>query len=239
MIPKIIHYCWFGQKDKPKLVNKCIASWHKYCPDYKILEWSEENVDLDEYPYLRWCYNNEKWAFVSDFARLLIVQKHGGLYFDTDVELIRNPDHLLVYESFFGFENSDYVATGLGFGSEANHPVLQVMINQYTQLRQKDDGSFSLIGCPIMNTLSLESLGLLKNGAFQTIQGASILPADFLNPYEDATGRMFKTENTISIHWYGKSWLSKGSIIRSRITRPLHRLFGIECFNWLKKNTPT
>ena len=117
MIPKIIHYCWFGKKEKSSLAKKCIESWRKYCPDYEIIEWNEENFDLAQYPYIQWCYKNEKWAFLSDFARLLIIGQHGGIYFDTDVELLRNPDELLQYKAFYGFENKQYINTGEGFGS--------------------------------------------------------------------------------------------------------------------------
>ena len=81
MIPKKIHYCWFGGAEKSKKIQRCIASWKRYCPDYEIVEWNESNFDLDQHPYLRWCHNNKKWAFLSDFARLLVVYEHGGIYF--------------------------------------------------------------------------------------------------------------------------------------------------------------
>ena len=95
MIPKKIHYCWFGRNEKPKAVQKCIASWKKYCPDYEIIEWNEDNFDVQQNPYIKYCYDNKKWAFLSDLVRLLVVCEHGGIYFDTDVELVRNPDFLL------------------------------------------------------------------------------------------------------------------------------------------------
>ena len=105
MIPKKIHYCWFGNNEKSKKVKKCISSWEKYCTDYEIIEWNEKNFDLSQHPYLQWCHNNKKWAFLSDFARLLIVKQNGGIYFDTDVELLKSPDELLNYSAFYGFEN--------------------------------------------------------------------------------------------------------------------------------------
>lgn len=94
MIPKRIHYCWFGRGEKPKLAERCIASWKKYCPDYEIIEWNEDNFDIAAYPYAAYCYRQKKWAFLSDFVRLVVVEAHGGLYFDTDVELVRKPDFL-------------------------------------------------------------------------------------------------------------------------------------------------
>ena len=118
MIPKKIHYCWFGGAEKPKLAQKCIASWKKLCPDYEFIEWNENSFDVDQYAYTKYCYGAKKWAFLSDFVRLIAVYENGGIYFDTDVELVKQPDDLLNYEAFFGFENDDFVATGLGFGAE-------------------------------------------------------------------------------------------------------------------------
>ena len=92
MIPKKVHYCWFGRGEKPRLAKKCIASWKKYCPDYEIIEWNEDNFDFARYPYAQYCLQNRKWAFLSDFVRLVVVCEHGGIYFDTDVELLRKPD---------------------------------------------------------------------------------------------------------------------------------------------------
>lgn len=235
MIPKTIHYCWFGENTKPKLVEKCIASWHKYCTEYSIVEWNEKNFDLDQHPYLRWCFNMQKWAFLSDFARLLIVQEHGGIYLDTDVELIQNPNSLLNNDAFFGFENKEFIATGLGFGSVPHHPILQTMIDKYRVMLPDNNGNYNVIGCPRLNTAALLPLGLKQDGSMQMVAGALILPADWLNPYDDATGVLNTTENTVAIHWYGKSWMSKSAIIRSTLTKPFHRLFGVHCFDWIKR----
>ena len=235
MIPKKIHYCWFGRGEKPKLAIKCIESWKKICPDYEIIEWTEDNFDINQHPYLRWCYENKKWAFLSDFARLLIVQKYGGLYFDTDVELIKSPNKLLNYEAFYGFENEENVATGLGFGSEPNHVIINEMVEQYLNLDCNAKGEYPLIVCPAVNTKALKKYGLKSNGMRQNVQGAEIFPAEYFNPYDDPTGILNKTKNTISIHWYSKSWLSKSAIIRSKITKPFHRIFGNDCFRWLKR----
>ena len=120
MIPKVIHYCWFGRGEKPKLAQKCIASWKKFCPDYEIIEWNEDNFDVNMNGYTRMCYEQKKYAFLSDYARLLVVAEHGGIYFDTDVELLVSPDFLLEHEAFWGFETPEYVASGLGFGSVAH-----------------------------------------------------------------------------------------------------------------------
>lgn len=235
MIPKKIHYCWFGRSEKSKLTKKCISSWKQYCPDYEIIEWNEDNFNIDQHPYLRWCYENQKWAFLSDFARLLIIKENGGIYFDTDVELIQKPDILLQYSAFFGFENNENIATGLGFGAEANHITVVAMIDLYMNIQKNADGSFPLIVCPALNTQALIPLGLCLNGERQSVKGAEILPVDFLNPYNDQTGVMTKTGNTISIHWYSKAWLDKKAVLRSQITKPFHRIFGVDCFRKFKK----
>lgn len=235
MIPKKIHYCWFGGKELPELAKKCIASWEKFCPDYEIIRWDESNFDLDQIPYTRWCYDNGKWAFLSDYARLAVVAEQGGLYFDTDVELVKSPEELLRLEAFYGFENDSAVATGLGFGAQAQHPTLVAMRQEYLALRQNEDGSFPVKACPALNTAALLPLGLILNGQRQNVAGAEILPIECLNPYDDATGKLHRTENTIGIHWYSKSWIGKGAVLRSKLTRPFHRIFGKDCFSWLKR----
>ena len=235
MIPKIIHYCWFGRGEKPKLAKKCIASWKKYCPDYEIIEWNEDNFDLDYNSFTRYCYDNRKWAFLSDFARLLVVAEHGGVYFDTDVELLKRPDELLQYEAFYGFENDHNIATGLGFGAEAKHPTIMAMNGKYEAIVPNADGSYPMIVCPALNTEALMPFGLRLDGTRQNIAGAEILPADWLNPYDDPTGRLNKTKNTISVHWYSKRWMSKRKIIRSTLTKPLHRIFGVDAFKRFRK----
>lgn len=234
MIPKVIHYCWFGGKEKPKSVQKCIASWKKNMPDYKVIEWNEDNFDMDIHPYTRFCFDNKKWAFLSDYARLWVVNNNGGLYFDTDVEALKSFDELLENDAFFGFENKDYIASGLGFGAVAHNITVEAMLKEYDNFCSGKEEP-NLIGCPTLNTKALIPLGLKLNGEKQIVGNALILPADFLNPFEDSTGRVRKTENTYSIHWYSKSALKKKDILRSKITRPFHRLFGEHCFDLIKK----
>ncbi len=235
MIPKKIHYCWFGRGEKPKLAQSCIASWRKYCPDYEIIEWNENNFNLDYNGYTRYCYDNRKWAFLSDFARLVVVAEHGGLYFDTDVELLKSPDELLQYGAFYGFENDCNVNTGEGFGAEAGHPTVLAMKQVYESIVLNADGSYPVAACPALNTQALIPFGLKLDGTRQNIAGAEILPVEYLNPYDDPTGRLNKTRNTLSVHWYSKSWMSKGTILRSRLTKPLHRIFGVDVFQKLRK----
>lgn len=235
MIPKKIHYCWFGRAEKPKLAKKCIASWKKYCPDYEIIEWNEDNFDINMNGYTKMCYEQKKYAFLSDYVRLLVVYQNGGLYFDTDVELVRSPDFLLGEEAFFGFETEgkkekkEIVNTGLAFGSVASGLALKMMLDEYNSLL---DGKSGTIGCPILNTQALIKLGLKPGGKKQKLSHATIYPKEYFNPYESTTGCLNKTKNTVSIHWYMGSFLTTKQKIRSAISKPLHRVFGV---NFMRK----
>lgn len=235
MIPPKIHYCWFGGKGKPKLAQKCIASWKRFCPDYEIIEWNENNVDLAEYPYLEWCYKNKKWAFLSDLVRLLVVFKYGGIYLDTDVEVVKPLDTLLGGQAFYGFENNEFVASGLGFGAVAGHTSVKKMIELYADMLPDENGELKLVGCPVLNTLALKGMGLHCDGQYQEFDGIIILSAEYLNPYDNSTGTLKQTVNTYSIHWYAKSALSPYAILRSRLTRPVHRIFGVNSLKWLRR----
>ena len=153
MIPKKIHYCWFGKNKLPDKAVKCINSWKKYCPDYEIIEWNEDNFDVRQNGYTAFTYDNRKIAFLSDYVRLLAVYQEGGVYLDVDVELIRPIDDLLLnHSAYFGFESSEYVNTGLGFGAEANNRIVKQMIEEYEQLL---DGKHDVVGCPTLNTQAL------------------------------------------------------------------------------------
>ena len=233
MIPKTIHYCWFGRGEKPQLAQKCIASWKKFCPDYEFVEWNEDNFDVNRNGYTRMCYEQKKYAFLSDYVRLLVIEEYGGIYFDTDVELLRPLDQLLTHPSFFGFEDAEHVNTGVGFGAESGNPAVQAMLAEYDPLLSGEQG---IIGCPILNTNALQKLGLCLNGEKQDLGIAVVYPADYFNPYDDPTGKLNKTKNTFSIHWYSKSWMSKGTVLRSKLTKPLHRLFGKDFFRKHKGN---
>lgn len=133
-IPKVLHYCWFGGAPKPKNIQNCIRSWKKYCPDYEIIEWNEQNFDVSQSLYTRQAYDARRWAFVADYARLKILYEQGGIYMDTDVELLRPLDDLLAYPAFFGFQHNNEVATGLSFGAEARSPVVKALLDDYDSL---------------------------------------------------------------------------------------------------------
>ncbi len=236
MIPKIIHYCWFGRGEKSKLINKCIASWKKYCPDYEIIEWNEDNFDVNMNEYVSGAYKSKKYAFVADYARLYAMYNYGGIYFDTDVELIKSPDGLLDNEGFAGFEDDRYVETAT-MGSEKGFGFFGELLKLYDNTAfLNPDGSYNNVtNVKIMTSLLIEK-GFCENGQEQTVQGFRIYSRDYFTPFENNTGIMKKTENTVAIHWYDKSWISKKERIRSKLMRPVHRIFGDDIFKFLRKN---
>ena len=225
MIPKIIHYCWFGGKPLPKLALKCKSSWEKFFPDYEIKEWNETNYDVNAVPYTKYCFEHKLWAYLSDYVRLDVVEREGGLYFDTDVEVVKKPTDLLnSCRAYFGWETPEYINTGLGFAAEAHHLAVKNMIQMYDGLVV--DGIYQyedMQGCPQLNTKALIPFGLQQNGSRQKVCNAEILPMDFLCPLKDATGELNKTPNTISIHWFSKSPHGKMAAWRNKLTRPLRK----------------
>lgn len=225
MIPKIIHYCWFGRGEKPELAKKCIASWRRFCPDFEIREWNEDNCDYLAIPFMAEAYAAKKYAFVSDVMRLIVLEQHGGVYFDTDVEVLRDISPLLDDEGFIGFENDQYVNSGQVVAAEAHHPVIQAMIEEYKTLNFTNaDGSLNTVGCPRLNTDVMEHFGLVRNGQEQLVAGIHVYPADYFNPLDSVTGKLTKTDNTYSIHWYSMSWLPKCKQMRARVGRIIRRL---------------
>ena len=144
MIPKIIHYCWFGGKPLPEDAKKYIESWEKYCPDYKICRWDESTFDINEIPYVKEAYEAKKWAFITDYVRLYVLKNIGGIYMDTDVEVIKNLDCFLNEKGFSGFEKIDAVPTGI-MAAEKNHPFIIELLHDYDNLHfLKDDGTLDL-----------------------------------------------------------------------------------------------
>lgn len=218
MIPHSIHYCWFGGNPLPQKARKCIASWRRIFPQWEIHEWNEKNFDINSHPYAAMAYKQKQWAYLSDVARLIVVEQYGGIYFDTDVEVIRYPEELLEeYSAWFGFEIPEFINTGLGFAAEPHHPAVQAMLHKYDNLQ-------TIIGCPQLNTEALADLGLLRNGKKQIIAQAAILPMEYLCPLNDATGVLSRTDNSVSIHWFAKSPHGKWAYYRSKMTRLYHRL---------------
>lgn len=225
MIPKIIHYCWFGRGEKPELAKKCIASWRRFCPDFEIREWNEDNCDYLAIPFMAEAYAAKKYAFVSDVMRLIVLEQYGGVYFDTDVEVVKDISPLTDDEGFIGFENDQFVNSGQVMAAVPHQPVVQAMIEEYKKLHFTNaDGSTNAVGCPRVNTEVLKRYGLVLNGQEQVVAGIHTYPADYFNPLDSATGHLNKTENTCSVHWYSMSWQPWYRQIRVKIGRAYRRI---------------
>lgn len=203
VIPKKIHYCWFGGKEMPKEYRQYMETWKKYCPDYEIICWDESNYDIHKNRYIKGAYEQKKWAFVSDYARVDILYREGGIYFDTDVEVIASFDDLLVWDLFCGFERGNYIAWGLGVGAIKGHPILKDILDVYEGMPFVfEDGSLNMKTCPVIQTGVMEKYGFVRNGEFQVINNVAVFPIEFFAPtdYEGIVGRI--TEHTHSIHHY-------------------------------------
>ncbi|NFE74565.1 exopolysaccharide biosynthesis protein [Clostridium botulinum] len=217
MIPKVIHYCWFGGKQLPSLARKCIKSWKKYCPDYEIIEWNESNFDFNCNQFVKSAYESGNWAFVSDYARLKIICENGGIYFDTDVELLRNIDLLLNNECFVGIQQVErLINTGLGFGAEVHNKMIKSMLEQYENIifdqRKKMD-----FACPYLNTHAFDTYGFNEKDDIQEIRGAKIYPPRYFDPIAPGKSENLKCDDTFSIHHYNASWTSTSQRIKRKI----------------------
>ena len=242
MIPKIIHYCWFGRNPLPESAVKCINSWKKFFPDYEIKEWNEDNFDVNIIPYTQEAYEAKKYAFVSDYARMWILYHYGGLYFDTDVEVIKSMDDIVARGSFMGIEveakRGEYplVAPGLGLGAEPKMELYKDILDYYAPLHfLSEDGSLNQVTVVKHVTNVLAENGLKQTNELQDVAGVWIYPREYFNPLDDNTGKLVITENTRSIHWYTKTWLKKQNPIRTWIVRRIHRYFGNDSLGWLKR----
>lgn len=206
-IPKKIHYCWFGGKKLPDQAIKCIDSWKKYMPDYEIIEWNEKNFDYTSNEYANEAYNNHSFAFVSDYARLKILYEEGGIYFDVDVELIKPITKELLGDGFLAMEDSNYIATGLGFSCRPKDKVIGMMLKDYDEIHfMNDNGHIDLTPCPVRNTKSIKHL-VKKGDKFTNVCQLRIYGNDYFNPLDYKTGILNITENTLAIHHGMASWL--------------------------------
>lgn len=235
MISKTIHYCWFGRGDKPDKIKKCMASWSKICPDYQIIEWNEDNFDINICPYVKQAYEAKKYAFVSDYARFYVLNKFGGVYLDTDVELLKDITPL-INENFAGFESNNSVATGLIMACDVNNELCKAMLDDYDKdVFIKEGGSLNLRTVCERVTEWLEERGLKLDGTTQNVAGYTIYAAEYFNPMDMQTGKIRISENTYSIHHYAASWCSKAEIRRGKIYRFLSRIFGVKFADKIRK----
>lgn len=222
---KYIHYCWFGTKPLPKLAKKCIKSWQKYLPDYEIVKWSEENVNLDECPFVRGAYDNKKWAFVADYFRCKALKEMGGIYFDTDMEVTKDISKLLEDDTFLGIEDTGYVAVGVWYEKNKDAFLPNEMMKRYQNFKEFDVEKMGKISIPMVISDILKDYGLVKGSRKKQVLKNNIViyPRDYFYPYSYGRDNNLFTDNTCMIHYYDASWIPLKDRIENNMVRKIGR----------------
>ncbi len=242
IIPKVIHYCWFGRNPLPPSAVKCIESWKKYLPDFEIKEWNEESFDVNSVEYSRQAYEAKKYAFVSDYARFWILYHYGGVYFDVDVEVIKPIDDLLqkgpiwAIETIATKEKRGSLNGGLILATEKGNHIYDKILEQYKTLPFYDkQGNISQYTMNPLITDLFTEMGFKCSGEIECIEGNYFYPKDYFNPLDPVTGVLKKTENTRSIHWYMASWLPSEPKWKKSAKQLYHRVFGVDFTQKIKR----
>ena len=226
-IPKIIHYCWFGGNQKPELILKCIDSWKKYMPEYEIIEWNEKNYDVTKSAFIKEAYQAKKWAFVSDYARFDIIYHYGGIYFDTDVELLKPiPEKILSHIPFTGFECAGTVNPGLIYADRPENHITKQILDQYNARHFLVDGVPKLITVNQIVTEILKPYGLIQNNKFQTVNDLTIYPSSYFCGFDQDVKEIDIRENTISVHHYAGTWTKR--TWRQILRQYIKKIFGVD-----------
>jgi mannosyltransferase OCH1-like enzyme len=223
MIPKIIHYCWFGGNPLPELAQKCIASWKKHCIDYEIREWNEKNFNLKSNPYIQEAYSAKKWAFITDYVRLWVIFNYGGIYMDTDVEVLKSLDKFLVHPAFSGFESNNTLPTGI-MGGEAGNVWYKILLDYYTDRHFiLSDGSYDMTtNVTSITKITKERYKVQLNNSYQILDNEVIFyPSNYFCPKDFRTSLINITDNTYCIHHFAGSWKPRTEKIKLLIQRLL------------------
>lgn len=234
MIPKIIHYCWFGGNSLPNDAKKCIASWKKFFPGYEIKEWNESNFDVNCCDYVKEAYAAKKWAFVSDYARFWILYHEGGLYFDTDVEVIKDMSDIIAKGAFMGCETDNKCVPGLGLGANPGLGLYKEILDYYEKIHFFIEGNTTETVVTHTSKI-LKSHGWVGNGEIEQIEGVTIYPPEYFCPMDYKTGKLDITPNTRSIHWYTASWQSSYSKAKTKLQQLLGPSLTSEIIDLKKK----
>ena len=199
---------WLGRKPIPDNLKRCIDSWRKYCPDYEIIEWNEDNYDVEKHPYMIFAYEVKAYGFVPDYVRLDILYNEGGFYIDTDVEIKKNLDDLRYQEAFCGVEKWQIINFGGLSGAAPKHPMIKLFLDARKNISFLDaDGQPQKITCGMYDTPVAIRAGYKINGKTQCINGMNIYAYDYFHPYDYMSGTVYETEHTYSIHWFNGGWL--------------------------------
>jgi len=226
-IPRIIHYCWFGRGEKPGKIVKCMKSWGKYASDYVWMEWNEDSFDIMSNRYVREAYEARKYAFVSDYVRLHALYTHGGIYLDTDVEIVKPLDPLLKHEAFSGFEDEVYLQSGT-MGAENGHPWIKELLEDYDNRSfVQADGSYDFTTNTAVITEICSRHGLQLNGQYQRLSnGVDFYPRQYFSPYDYINGGNYRTMDSYTIHHFAQSWLPIHVRARGVVKRVVSRVVG-------------
>lgn len=208
MIPKTIHYCWFGGNPLPTDAKKCINSWKKILPDYEIKEWNESNFDINSNLYVKQAYEARKFAFVTDYVRLYALATEGGIYMDTDVEVLKSYDSFLHHTAFSGFENNNFVTTGMMAAEKESRWIMDLLDEYNHRTFIKEDGTFDTTTNTVTITNYMTKQGLILNNTYQDFPGlVTIYSSDYFCPKDHGSGLIQLTDNSVCIHHFACSWL--------------------------------
>lgn len=225
---KVIHYCWFGRGEKPALVQKCIASWKKFCPDYELVEWNEDNFDIQSCKFVSEAYSDRNFAFVSDYVRARALFDRGGIYLDTDVEVLRSFDEFLSEKAFLGFEEGNFVGTCV-MGVEKGSELMQMYLDHYdNSVYFNPDGTKYVDTNVVLLTRLLEEKGLVRNDEKQTVDGITIYPRTYFSPYDYINGINYITEESAAIHHFAQLWLPKNVRLKTEVKKVIVKIIGGE-----------
>ena len=210
IIPKKIHYCWFGGNPIPKHLQDCIDTWRKFCPGYEIIRWDESNYDYTKNNYMKQAYETKKWGFVPDYARLDIIYNHGGIYLDTDVKLKKSLNYLLSTQAFLMLISKKQVAAGLGFGAVEKNELIKILRDDYNDKNFiLEDGTLNLKPCNTYQSPILEQYGFKLDNEFELLNGCAIYPTNVIIPMYDNYTKHISMKNTLGIHLGEASWYTK------------------------------
>lgn len=235
MIPKIIHYCWFGGKPLSPLTLQCIESWKKFLPDYEIIQWNENNYDINKNKFAKSAYESKKYAFVADVCRVEVLYNYGGIYLDTDMEILKPLNDILndKYNLVLGFENIDFIAVGIIVSSKGNH--IMDKLNDFYLIKKFEVSNIYDLTIPKIVTNLLEKQGLKLNNKLQVInESILILPTEYFYPFNYFTKKTNITNNSLALHHYDSSWMDSKGKFKNKVRSLILRILGEDLLNKLR-----
>lgn len=232
MIPKVLHYCWFGKQKKPLLINSCIQSWKKFLPEYDIVEWNEENSDLNQ-PYVKEAYRLKKWAFVSDFVRLKVLYENGGIYLDTDMMIVKSLDTLLLHSCFLGAEEMNLISAGI-IGCKKKHLFIKACLDNYDLIKIQETTNFYQLVLPLLITRTyIENISITTFEKIIEVNNIVIYPPSYFYPFPNSKKNDIKNykeyiqDSTYAVHLWNASWVEYDEFYYLRNKKYFKALFKI------------